>query len=229
MAKSLNYSDYKSAGIYFLEEDNSVIESIDVEALRLAVGFSKKGPYNVPVFLNSVSDAEKYFGPIDTKLERKGSFFQRSLNTLLKQAPVFALNLLRVDERDKSELQRISVQANKVNGEKIAAAYDQYFDRSKFWYAKPEKLQALANDNADASESNIFNIANTGTRDITVFIRKAENVKGYNVTAKDFYGAEDKIPYKWILPSDYLSDYFIQVIVVEGKWDDYKKLSADSK
>lgn len=238
MAKSLNYSDYKSAGIYFLEEDNSIIESVDVEALRLAVGFSKTGPFNVPVFLNGTADAEKYFGAIDTKLERKGSFFHRSLNTLLKQAPVFALNLLSVDETDKSDMAQLSLQTNKGNvvdgSGKVAQPkeYRQYFDRSKFWYPKAEKVLAQTLPvGGSVSNTNIFNVANTGTKDYTVFVRKAENLKGYNVTVKDFYGSEDKIPYPWMVPSDYMADYFIQVIVVEGNWGKgiYDKLAKDVK
>ena len=231
--KSLNYADYKSAGIYFIEQDNSVIESIDTESLRLAVGFSKKGPYNVPVFLNSPADAEKYYGAIDTKAERRGSFFQRSLNTLTKQAPVFALNLLSVDERDKSQLCQLSVQADKPNEEPAYAEYSQYFDRSKFWVVKPEKVlsQALG-FGVSPEEGNVLNIANVGTKDFTVFVRKAENLRGYKVTVKDFYGAETAIPYAWMNPSDLVEDYFLQVIVVEGIWggeEMLKKLAKDTK
>jgi len=227
MANSLNYNDFKSAGIYLIEEDHSIVESIDTESLRLAVGFSKTGPFNVPVFLNSTADAEKYFGAVDTKLERKGSFFHRSLNTLLKQSPVFALNLLAVDASDNSEMAMLSVQANRTNEAPAAKAYRDYFDRTRFWHATPEKVLAQALNGQSYDKGNILNIANTGTKDFTVFIRKAEGLKGYNVTAKDFYGSEDKIPYAWINPSDYLADYFIQVIVVEGKWNDAATLSQD--
>lgn len=224
---SLNYNDYRSAGIYFIEQDNSVIESVDSESLRLAVGFSKTGPFNVPVFLNGVADAEKYFGKIDTKLERKGSFFQRSLNTLVKQSPVFALNLLPVDSADKSEMAQLSVQANRKNEEPMAKPYNGYFDRTRFWHVSADKVLAQSLNGSSYDQGNILNIANTSTSDFTVFVRKAENVRGYNITARDFYGAEDAIPYSWINPSDYLCDYFLQVFVVKGLWKDYAILSKD--
>lgn len=224
---SLNYNDYRSAGIYFIEQDNSVIESVDAESLRLAVGFSKTGPFNVPVFLNSVADAEKYFGKTDTKLERKGSFFQRSLNTLVKQSPVFALNLLPVDSTDKSEMAQLSVQANRKNEDPMAKPYRDYFDRTRFWHVSADKVLAQSLNGSSYDKGNILNIANTSTNDFTVFVRKAENVRGYNITARDFYGSEDSIPYSWINPSDYLCDYFLQVFVVKGLWKDYATLSKD--
>ena len=38
------------------------------------------------------------------------------------------------------------------------------------------------------------------------------------MTARDWFGSDDKIPYTWVKPSDYISDYFVQVISISGDW-----------
>ena len=95
---TLNLAQFKSAGVYTLEIDDTVQYRVETNALRLLVGFSAKGPFNKPVFLRDQNDAATIFGPINEKLEHKGSFFNRFADTLAKRTPVFALNLLKVDE-----------------------------------------------------------------------------------------------------------------------------------
>ena len=95
---TLDLAQFKSAGVYTLEIDDTVQYRVETNALRLLVGFSAKGPFNKPVFLRDQNDAATIFGPINEKLEHKGSFFNRFADTLAKRTPVFALNLLKVDE-----------------------------------------------------------------------------------------------------------------------------------
>ena len=46
---TLNLSDYKSSGVYFVEIDNSIAKGTNANAaLRLAVGFNENGPFNRP-------------------------------------------------------------------------------------------------------------------------------------------------------------------------------------
>ena len=56
---------------------------------------------------------------------------------------------------------------------------------------------------------------------------KPEGIKGYDITAKEWWGGEQNIPYGWIRPSDYISDYFIRVVAVKGNWSNYHVLSND--
>lgn len=95
---TLDLAQFKSAGVFTLEIDDTVQYRVESNALRLLVGFSAKGPFNKPVFLRDQNDAATIFGPINEKLEHKGSFFNRFADTLGKRTPLFALNLLKVDE-----------------------------------------------------------------------------------------------------------------------------------
>ena len=69
---TLNLSDYKSSGVYFVEIDNSIAKGTNANAaLRLAVGFNENGPFNRPVYLSSAAECNELLGDIDRKLERR--------------------------------------------------------------------------------------------------------------------------------------------------------------
>jgi hypothetical protein len=99
MAKklTLDLSVFKSSGVYTLEFDASENIVVNPQTVRLVVGFSTKGPFNTPVYVPDVQTALKVFGDIDRSLEKKGSFFHRSIFTCLNSGPVFALNLLKLN------------------------------------------------------------------------------------------------------------------------------------
>ena len=50
MALSPQLQQFKSSGVYRLEFDKSQTVNIPAETIRLVVGRSKKGPYNIPVY-----------------------------------------------------------------------------------------------------------------------------------------------------------------------------------
>jgi hypothetical protein len=237
MAKiALDLSQFKSAGVYTVEIDQSERIQVTTQSLRLVPGFAARGPYNAPVFIRNTRDLQRFYGPIDTKLERKGSFFQRSIQTCLLTAPVFAINLLgglntapdsSLDEVDYVSLSVDSSIANQpINDSK----YVNFFNRERFWKPDEDYLQGVVNNSVGASNNlsaPLFSIVNVGTKDLSFIIRKANNLQGFNVTALDWYGTATNIPYEWIRPYDYISDYFIQVIAFEGDWSNYNALSSD--
>ena len=111
----LDFDSFKSSGVYTLEYDNTVQEINEADSFRIAVGFTEHGPFNRPVFLNGPSDRRKVFGNnINTKLEKRGSFFDRSLDVLLSAEPTIALNLLKVDEKDKVGFATFGLSSNDV-------------------------------------------------------------------------------------------------------------------
>lgn len=258
---AIDLSKLKAAGVYTIEYDNTIsATTADVNSLRLLVGFNKKGPFNVPVYLNSESDRAKVFGDIDTKLERKGSFFNRMASTLLTSSPILALNLLKVDETvsgpDQINYAAMSCNAGTPNPEVRGTTssgkwiefdttgkpienvgktpYASVFDRSKFWKASEDNLMAIAAkdlatvDTTTFEHTNFLNFANVGTEEISVLAFKPENLTGFDITVKEWYGGdENSIPFGFMRPSDYISDYFVQVIAVKGNWTDYKNLSVD--
>lgn len=234
---TLNLSDYKSSGVYFVEIDNSIAKGTNANAaLRLAVGFNENGPFNRPVYLSSAAECNELLGDIDRKLERRGCYTNRNIRTMVAKAPVYALNLLSVDTTDSLEnpdtvgFNAISFDASKQNisGKTLFA---NMYDRTKFWVADSSVMMnaiASATEAADIIHAPLFGFGNCGTKDISLIVRKAEGLMGYNVTFLDWFGSEDAIPYKWINPYDYVSDYFVQVIAVAGNYNNHSSFSADS-
>ena len=240
---ALDLSQFKSAGVYTVEIDNSERIVVTTQSLRLIPGFATQGPYNTPVFIRSTRDLQRFYGDVDLKLEKKGSFFQRSIQTCLLTAPVFAINLLKLsDYVDASqgsvdEVEYIGLGLDSSTVETIALYTDAYndlyvnfFNRQRFWTPDTEYLQGVvANGYGAGSTLNapLFQLVNTSSKKYSFIIRKAQGLSQYTVFAKDWYGAESNIPYEWIRPYDYISDYFIQVIAIEGDWTNYSQLSAD--
>lgn len=112
--------------------------------------------------------------------------------------------------------------------------YSSLFDRSRFWVPSDSNLMAVAanglqtNDMNTFENTNLINFANTGTEEMSILVYKPEGIKGYDVTAKEWWGGEENIPYGWIRPSDYISDYFIRVVAVKGNWSNYPVLASDA-
>jgi len=242
MAKlALDLSQFKSAGVYTIEVDQSERIVVTTQSLRLLPGFSKVGPFNAPVFIRNSRDLQKFYGSLDKKMERKGSFFHRSIGTALLQSPVFAINLLKVNSDpvdasiDTAQGISLSVDSSISN----TAAYSQeiytdkyvnYFNRERFWKADSEYLLGIAQNKegaTNAESASLLQVANVGTKTISFIFRKAVGLQGYSVFARDWYGSDTNIPYEWIRPYDKMSDYFINVIAVEGDWTDYTALSTD--
>jgi len=238
MAKiALDLTQFKSAGVYTVEIDNTERVIVNAQALRLVPGFSMQGPYNTPVFIRSNRDLEKFFGPLDTKLERKGSFFHRSIQTCLLSSPVIAINLLKPDETgDKIKfiglgLDVSTIDVNLRDASLYTDFYVNFFNRDRFWTPDPEYLQSVVINKYDASaayDAPLLQFVNTSAKNYSVIVRKAPStLQQYNVFAIDWFGSQANIPYEWIRPYDYVKDYFIQVVVVEGDWTNYGRLSTD--
>lgn len=264
MAK-ISVSNFKAAGIYTIEIDNTqrTIETSD--SLKLLVGFSNKGPFNRPVLLERDVDRLSIFGDVDNKLENKGCYFNRMLRTSLSDGPVVALNLLNVDKSfngpDQVNYAAMSLDAGKENPEvDVNSKYGEYdystpttvetprpvipyvgntpfanlYDRSRFWVADKGLLTAAAakglnldKGTATYEYSNLLNFANVGTEEFSILVFKTDAMPGYEVTAETWYGGKENIPFGWIRPYDYISDYFLQVICVKGNWTNYPVLATD--
>ena len=234
MAQKFNFSDYKASGVYFIEIDNSVITTSNVQtALRVAVGFNMQGPFNRPVYISNSAEVDKLFGGIDRKLERRGCFTNRNVRTMLTKAPLYVLNLLNVDtsnkesNKDKVGDLLLSFDPNKES-KTFKDPYAYMYDRTKFWIADDQAFvgNVFVRDSKEMdasvntiSESALVGLSNCGTKDISVIVKKSENLTGYNVTFLDYFGSTDNIPYAWINPNDFVSDYFVDVVAISGNWD----------
>jgi len=255
MAKklTLDLSVFKSSGVYTLEFDASENIVINPQTVRLVVGFSNKGPFNTPVYVPDIQTAIKVFGDIDRSLEKKGSFFHRSIFTCLNSGPVFALNLLKLNNSvttsddpdvangaDIARYRTFSVDTAESNGTNSTDEYTKvnanlpkqdklvssYYNKEKFWFPDPNMLLATI----DVTEqSKLFSLVNLSQNPISVIVKKSLDarlpIKGFDITAQEYFGANN-VP-NFMNPYDYISDYFVDVIVVSGNWTKYQELSLD--
>jgi len=224
MALSPSLQQFKSSGVYRLEFDKSQIINIPAETIRLIIGFSKKGPFNTPVFIQDSVFFKTIFGEIDTTLERKGSFFHRTVLTCLTRGPVIVLNLLNLTDADTSQFQSISTSATIANSGATAAPVSSFFNTDKFWFTDPNALVDYANNNQSALAKRLLNFANVGRKTISIVTKKSD-ILGFEILAKDWFSV-GQIP-EFINENDYISDYLIDLIVVEGDFSDYTSLSID--
>ena len=230
----IDYSQFRASGVYTLEFDASQNVILTSQTIRLVVGFSNKGPFNTPVYIPDVTTLISIFGDVDRSLENKGSFFQRSILTCLNTGPVFALNLLRLNDDeetanpDKVTYQAYSVDTEESNGVITSRLYSSYYNKERFWFADPNYFLATL---SVADQGKLFSLTNLGKTPMSIIVRKSTDsskpLKGYDIFAIDWYGANN-VP-TFMHPYDYISDYFVDVIAIYGNWTDYQALSIDPK
>ena len=225
---AIQIGKYKRPGIFLEEYDNSVIATPVVEGLtNLVIGVSKKGPVNTPIRVTNTTDLETIFGQLDRGLERKGSFFHRTVSKMLETAPVYAINLLLTDDNlDVIEYKSLSTSADYLNDIEREGPYRRFFDTTGFWKRDTESFINLTKNNIGYSDR-AFSLTNLSDKYATVFIFKSA-VSGFDRTLIEWYGSADKMP-PYIGTNDYASDYMVDVLIVGGDWSDYKSLAVDSR
>ena len=230
---------YRGAGVYTIFSDETVQPNTtgSGQVVRLVMGFSKVGWFNRPFYIEQgdYTTARLLFGERDRSLERKGSFFHKSLEVALAAGPILAMNLHpfnnELDEHgqpkatsDSAEYQSFSTDVSEANGEKVNKLYASYFQKERFYIPRAEYLLATRNG---VNQNKILSLVNLSQNKVSFIIKKA-NVKGYDITAREWYGG-DNIP-AFIRPTDLISDYFIEVIMISGDFGKgrYQSLSVDS-
>jgi len=230
----IDYSQFKASGVYTLEFDASQNVILTSQTIRLVVGFSNVGPFNTPVYIPDATTMIAIFGDIDRSLENKGSFFHRSIFTCLSQGPVFALNLLKLNDDvtsaspDEVTYKSFSLDTEEYNGVVTERLYSSYYNKERFWFPDPEYFLATL---SVSDQGKLFNLTNLGKSPMSIICRKSTDstspLLGFNIFAIDWYGS-DNVP-SFMHPYDYISDYFIDVIAVYGDWTNYQSLSLDPK
>ena len=225
---AIQIGKYKRPGIFIEEFDQSVIASPVVEGItNLIIGVSKKGPVNTPIRVTTVGEFESIFGQLDRNLERKGSFFHRTVSKMLETAPVFAMNLLVTDDTlDVIDYKSLSTSSRYNNDIDREGPYRRFFDTTGFWKRDTESFINLTKNNTGYSER-AFNITNLSDRTITVFIVKSART-GFDRTLLEWYGSVEKMP-PYVNANDYASDYLVDVVVVGGDWSNYQELAVNNR
>jgi hypothetical protein len=219
---------YKRPGIFIEEFDRSIIASPELEGItNLVIGVSKKGPFNTPIRLTSLGDLEAIYGDLDRNLERKGSFFHRTISKMLEIAPVFAMNLLLTDDNlDRLDYKSLSASSGLNNDTKKDAPYRRFFDTTGFWKRDTESFIDITKNNL-GYEDRVINLTNLSDRPITAFVFKTQRT-GFDRTLLEWYGTIEKIP-TYVNLQDWASDYMVDVVVVGGNWDNYQDLAVDPR
>jgi len=224
---AIQIGKYKRPGIFIEEFDNSVISSPTVAGITtLVMGSSRKGPLNTPVLLNNVNDLQSIFGNIDSNLERKGSYFHRTVAQMLQSSPVYAINLGYLsDTLDTVEYKSVSTRTDKSNDIERTGAYRKMFDTTGFWKRSTESFITLTKNDPDIADR-LLAFTNLSDKYVTLFIYKSK-MNGFDSNMIQWYGSADKVP-SYLNQLDYASDYMVDVVVVAGDWSNYQQLSVDS-
>lgn len=257
MAKQvkLDLSVFKASGVYTLEFDASENIIINPQTIRLVVGYSNIGPFNTPVFCPDIATFQAVFGGIDRSLEKRGSFFHRSSLTCLQSGPIFAISLRLLNNTvdlvsgdpdyaagaDVARYVAFSVDTEEQNGTNATGGYSDpltnqdkllssYYNKEKFWFPDTDYLIATQDKVGSQPDNHkLFSIVNLGQNPVSIIVRKSLDsrspIKGFDVTATEYFGA-DNTPH-YVNPYDYVSDWFIDVIAINGNWTDYQALSTD--
>lgn len=240
-----NYlSKIKSSGMYRFTFDKSQIPAASAETMRLVIGYSEKGPFNNPVYIDNKQDFINLFGNVNKRLEKKGVFFHRMALQALSAGPILALNLKPFKRNNDEGGTGTHEQVNYVsfntcdvaNNAPIEVKYMDVldlFDRDRFWKIDANRLAGKINDVAGVN--NYINIAATDAKELScsVFVRKchANTVKPYNVTIRDWYnGVNEEMPeYLEGYEDANLADFFAEVYVFRGEFTEALTTGALSK
>ena len=225
----------KSAGIYRFVWDKSQVAPQQAETLRLVVGYSDKGPFNTPVYVESVSDFTAIYGNISKRLERKGVYFHRLAQQALQAGPILALNLKPFTKSEPATDDKEAVVGEQVgyinfNASDVAALGDsddavnlvdveKVFNTKRFWALDPDTMV----DNIGAL-TNYVTVAATDAKDnaCSIFVRGVKNESYAGITFRSWYasqGLEYPEYMESILDAD-MSDYFAEVYVFRGEFTD---------
>jgi len=217
MALSPQLLNFKSSGVYRLEFDKSQTANINVETLRLVVGHSRKGPYNTPVLIDSVEAFENTFGTIDRSLEKRRMYFHRSAIEALTRGPILALNVANFTAGDTASSQQ-PVTNGSIDSISSKGAdnneYTSFFDNDKFMV--PSDAAVLTTLGTTIGDTNLLNFVNIKQDSITIITRQAQDVKEFDITAREWYG-EGNVP-SYLNDFDRLSDFMIDVFVFKGEF-----------
>ena len=215
----------KSAGIYRFVWDKSQMPIQQAETLRLVVGYSEKGPFNTPVYIDRPDDFIKIFGNISKKLEKRGVFFHRLALQALDGGPILALNLKRflsdgsVDEAgveyDSVEYKTYNPVWNAGGDDRTFTNIKNVFDTNRFWTLEPDLIPT------QVTKGKYMTLVSTDSKETScTVIMRGFAPKGYDLSLKAWYSnAGEEMPeYMEGYESMLVSDFFAEAYVFRGKF-----------
>lgn len=230
-------SSIKSSGIYteVIDEQHYSVEQKTAE--RMLVGYSNVGPFNRPMYFETVEEFNRIYGPISNKEEREGSFFNRSCRAALLKSPIMCLNTKMFDATDVLEGCFYDDAANRRNIIQLRdqQAVTDIYDTSDFWKIVPrnfgeQSVQNYCTINGQEIYSNkpippvsIYQIFDK-TKSDTYFLRGYEPEEYKNITIEQFFATAPQLSFMrgWIdrgygtMP---MSKLFCELYVFRGEFN----------
>ncbi len=236
MAIPVQYAQFKAAGIYRLVYDRSTVLNQDAEILRLVVGYSEKGPFNIPTYVKSVSEFKALYGDISKKLEKRGVYFHRMAIQALASGPILCLNLKPFNEDNTVTVSGISTAA--ANDEtatyikSVPVPVTDIYDTTRFWELSADQLTKVDFGDATFKPYIAISATDSNINSASYFIRKAasKKVAAYDMTVADWYKSTgDEIPeYLDKYLNANLKDFFAEIYVFQGEFKKEQVLASDS-
>lgn len=223
----------KSSGMYRFTFDKSEIPGELVENLRLIVGYSEKGPFNTPVYVDSPSKFIQIFGGINKKLERRGCFFHRMTLQALTAGPVVVLNLKPFNTVESKPEKLAVASFNPSDNVAITATdvlqkwnVENVYNTTRFWTLEPSGLgtryyEELVNGTQGGKEKYITVSATDSVNTSCTYFIRGYRPDGYNITFSEWYSSvlngEELPSYLEGHEYDKLEEYFAEVFVFRGQ------------
>lgn len=227
MANIINYLENlmrNNVGVFTTEKDYSVKNITPYyNRLSLVIGCSRVGVPNLPILIISPENCDEIFGKTDYHLERRGSFFQRTIKDMLTQSPVIAINIRDWDnDLDKYEWINISTSSDNQNSNIRSNSIQDFYNTSDgFWKRSTDDFLDVVKNNIPNWNTNPLNFVNQKDKPCSLLIFKS-TLGGFDIPVDIWYNG--KYP-SYLHPKDYISDYMVQVIAIEGEWNNYEELS----
>ena len=221
----------KSSGMYRFTFDKSEIPGELVENLRLIVGYSDKGPFNTPVYVDSPSKFTQLFGGINKKLERRGCFFHRMTLQALTAGPVVVLNL-KPFNTDANKPETLGVASFNPSDKTVLSDIiknwdvENVYNTTRFWTLESAGLgtryfEKYGNPAGGEKEKYITVSATDSVNTSCTYFIRGYRPDGYNITFNEWYSnvlnGEDLPSYLEGHEFDKIEEYFAEIFVFRGQ------------
>ena len=217
-------TQFKSTGTYRQFIDNTLLEDLPDQVVRLLVGQFKKGAVNKAVYIKDVNELHDKFGQRDKSLERAGCFSTLIAEQMLAISPIYVLNLRAFTDADK--LQRISIAANaSAEDSKVTdIAFTQVYDTTNFWNVEPLNLL----NKLGTAPASLLNLSTVTNKNVTVFVMPTSSTS-YDYTVQK---VQERYPTMYVPTlkcTDKVKDYLVDVYFFANDFTKYESLAGSAK
>ena len=233
------FNSFKSAGVYKVVYDKSTILNENTNIMRLVVGYSAQGPFNVPVLVRSISEFKALFGEPSKSLEKRGIFFHRIALQALLEGPIICLNLKRFSTEtvmgatiDSSFNPSVDATLDSPI-DVVELKVEDIYDTTRFWELSAFKLAEIQDISGRTLDGYIsLSATNTKNSSCSFFIRKAsgQKVAGYDITVNDWYkDSGEEIPeFLQDKLNSKISDFFAEIYLFKGQFTPDQVLTSET-